>query len=101
MAILATDTIGHLLIMSKGNRWALTAICLLTSYVFAVPMKEKSADNVVQAYLSGILAHRGGSIAILSDSGTEFQNKVPCKACIQLDLRGYYPSCSTPNVIIQ
>ena len=60
MAVLAIDTIGHLQVMSKGNRWALTAICLHTPNVFTVPLKEKSADNVVQAYLLGILAHKGG-----------------------------------------
>ena len=42
---------------------------------FAVPMEEKSTENVVQAYLSGILAHKGGSMAILSDNGTEFKKK--------------------------
>ena len=64
VAVLAMDTIGHLTITSKGNRWALTAICLHTSYMFAFLMKEKSADNAVQAYLSGILAHKSGWMAI-------------------------------------
>ena len=58
MAVLAMDTIGCLPIPSKGNRWALTAICLYTSYVLAVSMKEKSVENVVKAYLCGILAHK-------------------------------------------
>ena len=39
--------LGYLLITSKGNRWALTAICLHTSYVFAIPMKIKSAENAI------------------------------------------------------
>ena len=47
MAVLAIDTIGHLLVTSKGNRWALTAICLHTSYMFAIPVKKKTAKNVV------------------------------------------------------
>ena len=46
VAVLAMDTIGHL------PTWALTAMFLYTSYVFTVPMKEKSPENVVQAYLS-------------------------------------------------
>ena len=37
--VLAVDTIGHFPITSKVNRLALTAICLHTSYVFAIPMK--------------------------------------------------------------
>ena len=52
IAVLAMDTIGHLQTTSKGSRWALTAICLHMSYMFAVPMKEKSAENVVQDYLA-------------------------------------------------
>ena len=51
-----------------------TAVCLQMSYRFTVPMKEMSAENVKQAYLSGILAHKGGSVAILSDYGTEFKS---------------------------
>ena len=41
MAVLAIVTIVHLPVMAKGNRWALTAIYFHTSYVFAVPLKEK------------------------------------------------------------
>ena len=51
-------------------------ICLHKSYASAVPMKERSAKNIIPAYLSGILAHKGGSVAILSNNGTEFENKV-------------------------
>ena len=69
MAVLVKDTIGDLTIPSEGNR-SLTAICLHTSYVFAAPMKKKSVKIVVQAYLSVILDHKGGSVAILSDNGT-------------------------------
>ena len=84
--MLAIDTVGHLPITSKGSRWALTAICLHISYVFAVLMKEKSAENVVQAYLSGILAHKGGSVAILSGNSTEVKNNVLNEVCDQLGI---------------
>ena len=33
-------------------------------------MKDKSAENVVQAYLSGIFTQKEGSKAIPSDNGT-------------------------------
>ena len=59
IGVLAIDTIGCLPVMSKGKRWALTAICSHSSYVFTNLMKEKSAQNVFQTYLSGILAHKG------------------------------------------
>ena len=73
MAVLATETIGHLPVTSKGNRWPLTTIYLHVSYVLVIPIKEKSAENVVQAHLSGILAQKGRSVAMLSDNGTEYK----------------------------
>ena len=69
------DTICHLPVASKGNRWASTEICLHTSYMFTVSMKEKSAENVVQTYLPGILAHKSGCVVILTDNNTEFKIK--------------------------
>ena len=86
MAVLSINTIGHLPGMSKGNRWALTAICLHTSYVFDVPMKEKSDENAVQTYRPDILVHKRG-VTILSDNGTEFRNKGLNQACNQLGIR--------------
>ena len=55
--------------------------------MFAILMEEKSAENVVQAYLSGILAHKGRSVAILSDNCTDFKNKVLNEVCDQLGIK--------------
>ena len=37
----AMDCIGPLSATSKGNRYALMFICLLTSYLIMVPLKSK------------------------------------------------------------
>ena len=87
LAVLAMDTIGHLPFTSRGHQWVLTAINMHMSYVFAIPMKEKSAENVVQVYLYGIFTHKGGSMAILSESGTEFKNTVLDNACKQFGIK--------------
>ena len=55
------------------------------SLVFAIPLKEKSAQCTVHAYLTGIQAKVGGSCAILSYNGMEFHNKSLIAACDQLD----------------
>ena len=34
---------------TKGKRYALTVICTLTGYVFCIPMKTKTAGEVLQA----------------------------------------------------
>ena len=90
-------TIGHLPISSKGNRWAFTAVFLHMYFVFALLTKEKSAESVVQAYLSGIPANKGGNVAILVDNGTDFQYKVLNEVCGQLSIKRLFPSPFHPQ----
>ena len=71
---IAIDTIGKLPTTTSGNKYALTCIDLLTSYVIAVPMPDKTAESVVEAYLSGILSRTGASMVCLSDNGPELKN---------------------------
>ena len=40
---------------SKGNRYALTVICMHTGFVFCIPLKTKSAEDVVLAYIDKVL----------------------------------------------
>ena len=61
---------------SRKNRYALTVICMLTGYVFCVPLKTKTAEEVIQAYIDNIYSNFRGSMKILSDNGTEFKNRI-------------------------
>ena len=61
---------------SKGKKYALTVICMLTGYVFCIPLKTKTAEEVLQHTLITCMPKFGGSIKILSDNGTEFKNKI-------------------------
>ena len=68
VAVLDMDTIGCLPVTPRGHHWDIMAIYKYMPYVFSILMMEKSTENAIQAYLSGIFAHKGGSIAILSDN---------------------------------
>ena len=61
---------------SKGKWYALTAICMLTGYVFCIPLKTKTAEEVLQVYIDNVYSKFSGSVKILSDNGTEFKNKI-------------------------
>ena len=39
---------------TKGKRYALTVICMLTGYVFCIPLKIKTADEVLQVYIEHV-----------------------------------------------
>ena len=60
----------------KGNKYALTVICMLMGYVFCVPLKSKTACEVIQVYIDNIYAVFGGSRKILSNNRTEFKNQM-------------------------
>ena len=70
----AVDTIGLLPMTSKGNKYALTFMFLLTSYLIAVPLKSKTTEEVTRAYIKHILPITSCSTSILQDNGTEFKN---------------------------
>ena len=61
---------------SRGHHYALTAVCMLTGFTWCVPLKTKTAEEVVKAYMDNIYCNFGGSIKILTDNGTEFKNKL-------------------------
>ena len=61
---------------SKGNRYALTAVCMLTNFVFCIPLKNKSAGEIVTAWRNHIAFPFGVSRNMLTDNGTEFKNSL-------------------------
>ena len=77
MEFIAMDLIGEFHpASSKGNRYALTAICMLTGFTFCIPLKSKKAEDFVTAYLNHICCIFGPSKKILTDNGSEFKNKM-------------------------
>ena len=36
---------------SKGNKFTLTAVCMLTGVTFCIPLKSKRAEDVIKAYI--------------------------------------------------
>ena len=69
---------------AKGHRYALTTICMLTVYTFCIPLKTKTAAEVVKAYVDHIYTKFGGSNKILSDNGTDFKNELFTKVADEL-----------------
>ena len=61
---------------SRGHRYALTAVCMLTRFTWCVPLKTKTVEEVAKAYMVHIYSNFGGSIKILMDNETEFKNKL-------------------------
>ena len=52
----------------------LTVICMLTGWVWCVPIPNKTANAVLKVYLKHVHHIFGPSRKVLSDNGTEFKN---------------------------
>ena len=77
MQFISMDLIGEFYPANyRNHRYVLTIICMLTAYVFCVPLKTKTAEEVIQAYIDNAYSKFGGSLKRLSDNGTEFKNKM-------------------------
>ena len=90
-------TIGKLSTTSSGNRYVLTCIDLLTSYIIAVPMPDELAESVVEVYLLGILSRAIASMLCLSDNGSELKNNQMNTVLKQLDIKHIYSNPYRPK----
>ena len=102
MQFISMDLIGEFYPPSQqGHKYALTVICMHTSYVFCIPLKSKTAQEVVQAYLHDIYSKFGGCEKILSDNGIEVKNKLFEEVASQLGVEykvytpPYRPQCNS------
>ena len=68
------DCVGPLERSKQGFKWILTCIDLHSSFLIAVPIKYKSADDVIHTYTETILPRIGPSRFILTGNRTEFKN---------------------------
>ena len=50
-------------------------IDMLTGFTIAVPIKNKNAETICEAYRDNIYCVFGGSSRMLTDNGSEFKNK--------------------------
>ena len=97
--IISMDLIGDFIPSSKGNKYALTIICMLTGYTFCIPIPSKKASDVVTAYVDNVYAKFGGSKKILSDNGTEFKNQLFEKVAKELGVEFKCYTCSISPTI--
>ena len=54
MSFISMDLLGAYHETEKGNQYALIVICMLTNYIFMIPIRSKSTEEVINAYLMGM-----------------------------------------------
>ena len=104
MEFIAMDLIGEFHpASSKGNIFTLTAVCMLTGFMFCIPPKTTCAEDVIKAYIDHICCTFGPSRKILTDNGTKFKNKLWTEVFKKLKIEQkftpiYSPQCNAFDV---
>ena len=79
------------------NQYALTVICMLTNYVFMIPITSKTTKEVIKAYLKDVYSIWGGSKYILRDRGGKLTSKQVTLLPKELGFIQVYTSPHTPT----
>ena len=82
---------------SRGNKYILTVIDMLTGYTVGVPIKDKRSETVCRAYRDSVYCIFGGSSRILTDNGTEFKSREMKQICDELEIKQVFSPVYTPQ----
>ena len=82
---------------SRGNKYVLTVIDMLTGFTMAVTIKNKNTETICEAYRDNIYCVFGGSSRILTDNGSELKNKEMQEVCETLGLKHIFSPVYTPQ----
>ena len=82
---------------TRGNKYVLTVIDMLTGFTIAVPIKNKNAEMICEAYRDNIYCVFGGSSRMLMDNGSEFKNKEMQEVCDTLGLKHIFSPVYMPQ----
>ena len=83
---------------SKGNRYALTTVCMLTGYTFCIPIKSKTAEKIATAWRNHITFPFGVCRKLLMDNGTEFKNDLFPESQSSLELKEKFIHLHTDHI---
>ena len=98
MACIAMILLGEYSEMTQGHHYALTVICMLTSFVEVIPIRDKKTEMVTKAYIKYVYANKDGSKFILRDRGGEFSSEVMSYIAEQLGFTKVYTSPYSPKL---
>ena len=82
---------------SRGKKYMLMVIDMLTGFTIAVPIKNKNAETICEAYRDNVYCTFGGSSRILTDNGSEFKNKEMQEVCDSLGLKHIFSPVYMPQ----
>ena len=91
------DLIVDLDISHRGNKNILVVVDHLTGYPIAVPIPNKEASTVVDAFYEKVILEHTAPHIVLSDNGKEFANDTMAQLCDAFNIKHNFTSPYMPQ----
>ena len=78
----AMDLLDMSVTTTRGNRYVLVMVDCFTRWTEALPLPDKTAKSVADAFFNQIVCRFGMPSVIHSDQGREFENKIMQELCL-------------------
>ena len=96
--VLSLDTYGPLQPCAEtGNRYILTAVCMLTGWLELKPVRNKSAEEVAKFIMEQIIPNHSCPRCILTDRGTEYVNQLTASISRTMNINHITTAPYTPQ----
>lgn len=80
------EYVGPLPSTSSGNKWILTAVCLYSNFLQAIPVPDKQATTAARVLFDTIFLQYGFPTVLQNDQGAEWLNAVLNRLTILLSI---------------
>lgn len=94
---MAVDLVEELPATAEGYKHLLTAQDNFSKFIWAVPLRTKSADEVAKAFAEEIVLKHGIPEVVLSDQGTNFLSKIFKQLCKTFGIEKIQTSSHRPQ----
>jgi len=105
MSVLHADLVGPIPVESNGKgqygfQYILSVIDSATSYLWLIPLRNKTAETVANALYEDVIARTSVPSAVLTDLGKEFTAEILDRLYARLGITrlrtsGYHPQCDS------
>ena len=68
-----------------------------THFVYFIPIADKTAREVANAFVEKVLLEQGAPVSILTDNGSEFRNKFMCEVMMALEVEHQFTPAYHPR----
>jgi len=82
---------------ARGHRYVLVVIDHFTRYLQLVPLINKDAGSVADAFIEHFFTLFGPPRTLLTDNGSEFTNRLFRQVCQILEIKTLYTTCYHPQ----